>query len=667
MPSFRARPVVWGAAVTTAALAFGFSPQASGQGPERFALSMFHFNVQYVAGGLWGWPTGEDEGQPDFLVDEAQTEDLIVRESFLPILELLEDHPGWALTLELQAYMVEVMIARHQDVLDLLRELVHGGQVELVSFHYSDQLFLAYPRLAMERSHELMGRVWAEADLEPSEVIFAQEGQFGVGMAPFALAHGRSIIAMPKNLLRYQHQAYYETAPPLFDLDGVAVVLAGRGLSTPEVELTWSFFDDAELLATGGANPYVGWAFQHDPAATDEYVAELEGLEAAGFRIATIRDFVEWARGAGMEVAPLPPVLDGTWQPGSTDSMRKWMGGAGLVDAVVFECERDNLVLTTNVRAHHRILAAETVVASAEGRGLVEAGAYRDELLGCWRDALLGQVTDSSGINPFIREVRYGLDHGAAATECADGVLAEVGSFLGDRYLVVDTDTSSVTPVESPPSDGLTETDPFFTEAEGFSVEAPERDVDVTWHRAERQGLTRLRIVYSAPDRDARRIEVTFPMRLDAFVTTPGLIEDRVDVVPFGELDLEGGQIYLPTANGLVGLGPDLWVVKQTDRVHVAAHFETEEDVVRFSDWTLPSDDGGEWVFWIFEGSEAEALELATSLNVRPTVVVRIGEDAPAGCGCRAAGGGAGAASAGLLVLTLAMAAALSRRRVDRG
>jgi len=135
---------------------------------------MFHYNVQYVAGGLKGFPSGQDDN-PTFDLDDAQVQDRIITESFEPVLDVFLAHPTWKVTLEMPAYMVEVMMERHPEVLAKLKQLMASGQAELVSFHYSDQMFLAYPRLDLERSHEIMDAVYAEAGITPSPVVFCQE------------------------------------------------------------------------------------------------------------------------------------------------------------------------------------------------------------------------------------------------------------------------------------------------------------------------------------------------------------------------------------------------------------------------------------------------------------------------------------------------------------
>ena len=69
----------------------------------KFALSMFHFNVQYVAGGL------DDDEYGPFCADlcegwdNERVEDWIIRETFLPVLDFYLAHPQWKVTFEMQA------------------------------------------------------------------------------------------------------------------------------------------------------------------------------------------------------------------------------------------------------------------------------------------------------------------------------------------------------------------------------------------------------------------------------------------------------------------------------------------------------------------------------------------------------------------------------------
>src|SRR5262245_33439364 len=132
-------------------LALTLAPLCAAAAPLHAKATLYHFNIQYVAGGMERFPDGVSR-DPAYNLSETEVEDLIVTESFAPLLDVLESHPRWHVDLELQGLMIEVMASRHVATLDRLRRLAKRGQVEVVSFHYSDQLFLAYPRRDLVRS-----------------------------------------------------------------------------------------------------------------------------------------------------------------------------------------------------------------------------------------------------------------------------------------------------------------------------------------------------------------------------------------------------------------------------------------------------------------------------------------------------------------------------------
>lgn len=625
-----------GAVITLAGLLAWSAPARAQQ--EKFSLSMFHFNVQYVAGGLVGFPDGET-AIPGYDLDDAAVQDLIIVESFEPVLDLLLAHPTWKLTLEMQGLMIEVMQQRHPVILDKMKQLVENGQAELVSFHYSDQLFLGYPRLDMVRSHELLDAVLADNGLTLSPVVFCQEGQFGEGVAPLAAVHGQTILGLPKNLFRFQHVSAYDTAPPLYELDGSDVVIIGRSFDASEIAVTWNFFDDGELMATNGLAPYLGPDFEHDPASVAEYEQKLLDHETQGYRIATIGEMVQYVKDNNLGSAPLPPLLDGTWQPPSTESMFQWMGRSGALDGVL-ECERDNAVLTGNYRARHQVMATETLLAWARAQGHVGDDEYPEGLRECWREALLGQVTDSSGINPFINEILYAQEHAALATTCASAIATDIAARVGSPWLAVDSLTGEVTAHDQRPAEDVSPASPRLTAADDFTIDAPARDVTETWEQMGNDAmLHRVTLRFTAARNGSRFIEVTFPFELDAMRLTPGLIEDEVRHYPLSGFEFLEGKITLPLANGLFGLRENLWLIKDTRYVHLGLRFWEGETVVRFQDETNGPDEPATWRFYLFEGSEADALAHAERINLRPGVLAMGPQPDPknSGCGCHSA------------------------------
>src|SRR5687767_7417351 len=140
--------------------------------------------------------------------------------------------------------MVEVIALRHPDVLDKMRALAWRGQIDFDSFHYSDQLYVAYPRRDLEVSLDLTAEVFARAGLPLGRSIFTQEGQFARGQIPIAAQRGYEASVLPKNLFTYQLGETAAEMNVLYAEPDVAdhtVILGGRGFHSADFELAWTF------------------------------------------------------------------------------------------------------------------------------------------------------------------------------------------------------------------------------------------------------------------------------------------------------------------------------------------------------------------------------------------------------------------------------------------
>lgn len=568
-------------------------------GPKlpHFALSLIHFNIQYVAGGTEGIidslgglltrPEGFSE------LDEAELEDQIVVESFHPILVLLDNHPTWTLTIELQGYMVEIIMERHPETLALMQSLNAAGRLELVSFHYSDQLFTAGTYESMDRSLAMNEAVFEAADLVRSKSIFTQEGQFAVGMAPLMQKYGYDTALVPRNLWKYQ-MGEAAGAAPLYAMRGVHAIVGGRAIDDAEsgIKSTWTFFDDGEKLMTNDLDPYISSLFVFHQPSYDEYEKELSDLEAAGWQIAGIDTYVQAVKDAGIAVPDLPPILDGSWQPGNSNNMYRWMGGQGVWGFA----ERDNAILTGIVKARHALLAAEAV-----------AGQDAPLVKQAWRELLLGEVSDSTGWNPWNGEVEYSLTHTQAALDLALEALAPTIA-AGQQ---VDLMTGEVGPVvpEAPPGDVV---DPLVAvEASGTGWQ-----IEQTW-RAAPEGGAWLEVAFTPGEGAKRDVRVVFPFTHDHVVYTPAMLEGEVEASPLA--GYAWSSIGLPCANGLLGLADGLFVIKDLRTVHLAAVIDRGPQTVTFRDETIPTTEPALWRFLVLDGVTAEqARARADRLNVHP-------------------------------------------------
>ena len=578
-----------------AALAVALVAQPA-RAQEKFALGMFHFNVQYVAGGTTGFLVTPD---PTLDLSGDALEDRIIVESFLPVVELYEKHPTWGVDLEMQGYMLDIIAARHPALLDKLRALTTSGQLDVVSFHYSDQLFLAFPSEDWERSQALTQATFDQHGVALSRTVFCQEGQAAPAMASRMKERGYRTLVWPKNLWSYQHGEF--DAEPLYAFGDVFMLAGAKGVQKTvngtTVDVAWTFFDDGELLATGDFDPYLVEYFYRDEAALASYEAELEALEGQGYRIATIDQYVEAVSGKVPKAAP-PALLDGTWQPASTGGIKRWLGGSGLW----LTQERDNHVRTLGAMAHRELVAAETAALAA---GL-DARARLD---GAWRLLFLGQVTDASGINPFRGEIQYGASHLTEALRLAREVIDDGKTALEHDRVVVAPSEGTVTPGSD---DGLSATGESVAAALALVIDSGGRSVTEAWELLE-PGHHRVTIAFGPEG--SSTVAVTFPSELDgSFEVGLGLDDDGVTKVERAAFTFERFHFALPT--GWLGLGGGRYLVKDMARVHLAAEVAREAPGVFIQDQTAPIGEAQAWVFHVLEGTAEDAAALARRLNV---------------------------------------------------
>ena len=130
---------------------------------EKHAVTLFHFDLQQVAGGI-----------PEQNWSEQAMEDLLITESFDPLLDIYVDHPAWKFDLEMQAYFLEVLEQRHSDVLEKLQGLAANGQASIMTSSYSGQLMIGYPRPAWEHSLQLSQTIFSDAGLPISKTVMSK-------------------------------------------------------------------------------------------------------------------------------------------------------------------------------------------------------------------------------------------------------------------------------------------------------------------------------------------------------------------------------------------------------------------------------------------------------------------------------------------------------------
>lgn len=593
---------------------------------KKFALSMFHFNVQYVAGGLEAEVDGEMQGLCDSSClgwTDERLIDWIITDTFEPVLDFYLAHPNWRATFEMQAMMMEAIGERHPTILKKLQESTKTGQIEIVSFHYSAQLFLAFPRRDLERSVDMTRAIFEKYDVLLSPVVFNQEGQAGEGKHSFMADNCYTKSVYPKNLYKYVRNG--ETRWPWYSDHGVDVVVGPGGSEIdPEsgIEVAWTFFDDGELLAFP-LDPYFA-PFAKEETTIEElakYEEELSALEEQGYKITSISDYMSQLEAQQIEKKELPPVVDGTWQPTSTSSILRWMGGRSA--APYNNQERDNYIRTTNYQIAIDLAVAEELVKTANLKGL-DTGDSVNQVMEGWRQLLLAEVTDATGITPWIGEFMYAENYNAGAKEITDSVTDNMLTLLGWQHAMVDLETYTTEEIDDiPVAEAPTEVDAPFD----LTIYAPTRTTEIKWYRYGDDNTYNVKVSIGSAadetgkDQDNCIVTLDFPRYEDKITYSPGLIDDTVVSYDFDDFSFQKEEIYLPLPNGLIGLGNDWWVIKQCRSVHLAARVPSslsDEKTVQFIDETADPLGNVEWNFIVFTGSQEDALKLARRINTNP-------------------------------------------------
>ncbi len=363
------KKILSGFAVAVVAVIFTFSgkPHAAPE-PKGYLLNMYHFNIQYVVG------------------HEASMR-RIVKQSFEPLVDFYLKHPGWGASFEMQGRMIEYMAEKHPAVLEKFKKLINSGQAELVSFHYGDQLLLAFPAHDQNWSLRINDRVLEENGIERSGVIFAQEAQFGEGYAVMAKKHGYNVAVMTTSQYRW-----FQDDPrfPYFTVNGMEVITNKDAVHKESgIKVKWQFLGDGELVVTGGFSPYFPGLFHKNPIRLAFLEREMNKAVAEGYKPSTVTEYVKALKSAEVDYAPLLPILDSPWRPEDGSGVFQWMG------KYVTPWEKDYDMRTKNWQVRSLLIEAE------------RAGVREDLLEEAWGHMVNAQVSDPTGWFPLPVEIDW--------------------------------------------------------------------------------------------------------------------------------------------------------------------------------------------------------------------------------------------------------------------
>jgi len=546
--------------------------------PNRYSLGLYHFNVQYICG-------------------DEEIEDRVIVESFEPLVDMFLRHPEWGADFEMQGNMIEIMAERHPRVLEKFKKLLDRGRVRLVSFHYSDQLFLAYPAHDMEWSIRINDEILMRHGIKRSNIMFAQEDQFGEGVAEFMKQYGYNLAALSSSYYLYFH---HDDVPLWATIAGVPVFFT-REYSDSKIDVNWHYFGDGEFVAS--TSPYSA-----DYRFVEEKLRNYEGrlmyFEATGRKIVSIAELARDMKKLGYKPSKCPPILDGFWGGDGCKMAFRWMGDYKAPH------EQDVELRSLTFRSRRELLAAETLLKHVEERGL-DVEAEKELLKKAWAAQLLAEVTDSTGWGPRPIEVEYSINYAQQAMEVAKELIETLKEKIGleDELVKINTFTGSVVPVEGEEIIVEEEVVPVYP-----VIVAGASQSEVHFYKRS-DSEYRVEVIFTPSE---KRCEVSFPLKWDNIAYSPALAEGKLVVYPLDLFDFD--DIYLGLSNGLIGLDEKVYLIKDNHINHLACQVDKTRSLVTFA-MNKPPKHEFKWQFYLIFGDAETALDKANTINTYPVVI----------------------------------------------
>lgn len=576
------------------------SLQTANKKTYQYSLSMYHFNVQYVAG-------------------DKKAEERIIQESFAPLVDMYLRHPNWGGDFEMQGYMLELMNEKFPDIFKKFQKIVNSGQVDLVCFHYADQLFLAFPEKDMQWSEKLNQKIFSELNIKRSKVVFTQEGQFGEGMFYFMKKNGEDIAAYPHNLYEYFHtEEDSEDAYPLYSHpSGVDIILSGRRAKYEDdkiiVQMNWSKSGDAEFVATG-KNPYAGKSFKYDKKILQEYEDSLIQQEKNGVKICKVSQYVKELKNLGIKPKPFKPILDGTWQPEDTDNLWLWMGKHKS------NYEKDVPIRSINFYLRNDLTAAETLINFAKEKKL-NCAEEEKMLTTAWKHQLLSEVSDSTGWFPFPIEIRYSFDEAIIVKDLVAKIFKSLKDKLKYKFVEVDSYNKKVKELKKEPQPKDNVSCPKWITKLLFAGLEQSRGTSVNFYckkiAKNRIDVEIVFFIFKSGD----YAKFYFPLKNNKIVYSPALMEDKLVEYNLSDFNFPEKQnyTYIGCANGLIGLNNNLFLIKHNAFNNLAIKIDKNKKVIGIEVENIA--EKSSWYFSFIKGDKKIALQEANKINVFPTLV----------------------------------------------
>jgi len=568
--------------------------------PQRkvsYALGLLHFNPH--------WGANERSGHRH------------CAETFGPLLRILDRNPWWRVDVEISGSGLEFLRANYPDQLRLLRRLVERGQVELISALYTPSLWIGFPRRDLQKSIELNRRCLKALALPWTRIFFAQEAFFGAGVETltddfdiavckddylsyfyrddlrhphFRAGAMRVVVAsghilkdvsachrsdpafMERHQLSPSHDGYITRAVKLNDESNFPACR----IQGPEAGCYWYHCGDGNHFGAT-AKPDNHERAYHDPAWSRAVTSVVERLRGEGHVFGTIGEFAQAT--ATVEARPLPPLVEGAWNAGAADGVFCWMGRNSTPE------EDDAGVLTAVSRARRRLLRAEAACPQLD-----RDAACRDAIDRAWRALLHSQISDTLGWSANSQAVAYALKAADHALTLSTRVIERHDGELEPPAKAVAVPAGGAASWPAIELFGAAGSGGYSVVAENVVV------FDAMFRATEAECGLRM------------------PFASDGeLVFCPSGREHEPLRVPLEILKPQG--VTLPLANGLLRVGEDLYAIKDTAFVHVAARIDRRARTLEFAVHGAPPGRPYHWRIFVVSTDLDGAVRLANQIN----------------------------------------------------
>jgi len=551
---------------------------------EKYAIGMFHFNLQYVAG--------------DYKIERR-----IIKESVYPVLQFFEKNPQYKSDIEIQGYAIEVFAEEHPEVLALLKKLVNRGQIELVIAHYSDQFFIAYPALDLRKSIEISDQILADHGMKRSRVFFGQEIQWTPAYAS-VLKDKYDLVVTSSD----PHSWYRDKTLPLVNIHYGNDQILGLIDSEKELNgLTWdyAFLDDGEVFNSLDYNSN----FYRVPAQEKESIDRFKKLQSEGYKFVTMTELANKIKNLkDYKIPDYPFVPEGTWNM-SVCGPFMWMGRqrTGI--------EKDGITRAESYELRGVVMMAERLIDYAESKGL-DVKELRKLILDAWKHLLLSEVSDSSGWSPLLVEVQYTDNEVANAELLLKEMMNKLKAILPseEKSFVVNTQNGKIKQIELfkiPLSKTSLSPIPFTVLAEKAVSSVKQMN----------DNLIRIDIKCERPADGA--VEIIFDTPANGLYYSAGAGEEIAVEIP---TDLKHDPTFT-LSNGFIYLNNGYSLVKDCSVEHIAATWKVKEQKLVFREELNKNNPEMNMRFYVVKGDAKSGLKLANKLNTWPSYLVTFEKD----------------------------------------